>query len=942
MNDISLYDLLKQKAENSCTKNEIMYLESMKDEEYYTYEEVYKLVNKYIDFFSRCNYKNKPLYIIVDNSVKSIAVFIAILKVGIIPILVNINSFYTHSSFIGKDIIYQANNIDFYDATKYSCNNLNEIVYSFEKYINSLNINLDDLSKNKESKFCILTSGSTTGKSKLVTIYEKDLLKKDSSCFNSMKSEYFCTYIPISSISSIVYNLLLPLYKSKKILLTNFFELYEIQDKDISLLIPRDILDILNQENKIYDFSNINKLYLSGEMNNLEFIKEIRKKIPTLKENVFVNLYGSTEALGIISYCNENKLKPIYINQLSLAKNEFIYTYDKINFYKRIFQKNDFHDEKINLKYNDFIYFECLPVSENKVENLKIINNLGEIIYNDKQTGDIGVYVNNQLYIICRVNDVVKIDNKNYFLTAIENLFSKFTGLTSTAINYKNKISVIINLMLDKNTMTNIKNIIPLIKKTYEFANKLSFLPITLPIFVDSNHISKSTAMRKTIKKSLISIIENRNMYEYYIYDYEKNLINKVQSIINNITKNNTNIVEYQKNNLFRIKRTNAFDMDKLLLFLNEIDFKDVSEDKDYFYFKIGDGILINSILKKSWEKVSNPEYVYEMYKENKENFYEYINGMKTKNDKEYIIIIVGKKYFRNDSIIFIPMIIDNIENVNYANFDRNSYDFIYFKIPLRKGILNKEKIKEKIEKLWFFLNHEYSINYNEDFFIDGVKAEKKRHPVYRKLYEILTKRAWNSYIENNEWRKVDALFENLVKQTIVVLNEKYKNKQKWCQLSLDSFDDYQKDKLINYNNSFKAKNDLIKILETLYIDKNNNPILLIGITNDYIIKNNNQNSIFEIVKKYKIERVLNLIELLKKHEPIFIKINHKDILVDFSKLKIIYMIINDELYNEPTISKCIELGYPEEIISQVDRVIPYFEMFKLCKKTKIKRKELE
>lgn len=58
------------------------------------------------------------------------------------------------------------------------------------------------------------------------------------------------------------------------------------------------------------------------------------------------------------------KLKPIYINQLALANGDFIYTFDKVNFYKRKFINNTFQDEKINLEYDDFIYFECLPVSE--------------------------------------------------------------------------------------------------------------------------------------------------------------------------------------------------------------------------------------------------------------------------------------------------------------------------------------------------------------------------------------------------------------------------------------------------------------------------------------------------------------------------------------------------------------------------------------------------
>ena len=200
-------------------------------------------------------------------------------------------------------------------------------------------------------------------------------------------------------------------------------------------------------------------MYLSGEINSLKFIKNIREKIPTLRENIFTNLYGSTEALGIISYCEEKKLIPIYINQLALSNGNFIYTYDKINFYERNFDQDNFYDKKVNLEYDEFLYFECLPVSECKVKNLKIKNNLGEIIFNNNPTGDIGVYVNDKLYIICRTDDIVNIDGKTYYLTPIENLFFNLTGLKTYALKYENQIFVIINFILYKISITNIKDI---------------------------------------------------------------------------------------------------------------------------------------------------------------------------------------------------------------------------------------------------------------------------------------------------------------------------------------------------------------------------------------------------------------------------------------------------------------------------------------------------
>ena len=419
MDDNSLYDLLKKKAEDPYTKDRVVYYEFDRSIEEYTYNDVYELVNKYIEFFNNCNYKGKTLYVMVDNSVKSVAIFIAMLKVGVIPILINCENLYHYEIVSKKDIKSNICSIDFFDATKHGTYELIKKSYFLEMYIKSLNVNLDKLINDKKSKFGILTSGSISGKPKMIIIYEKDLLNKDYDYYNIVNTDYFCTYIPISSISSIVCNILLPLYKNQKIILMRFLDLYALQNKNISLLVPRDILDFFNSiyydERRQYNFSNIDKMYLSGEINNLGFIKKIRKKMPTLKENVFVNLYGSTEALGIISYCEENNLKPIYINQLALANGDFIYTFDKVNFYKRKFINNTFQDEKINLEYDDFIYFECLPVSENKVDNVVIKNGFGEIIYNNRPTGDIGIYVNNQLYVICRKNEIVEIENKKYY-----------------------------------------------------------------------------------------------------------------------------------------------------------------------------------------------------------------------------------------------------------------------------------------------------------------------------------------------------------------------------------------------------------------------------------------------------------------------------------------------------------------------------------------------
>lgn len=948
MDDSSLYYLLKKKAEDSNTKDEVMYYEIHEGIEEYTYNEVYKLVNKYVDFFSKCNYKNKSLYVIVDNSIKSIAVFIAMLKVGIIPILINCENFYSREEALKKDIKSNICSIDFFDATKHGTYELIKKSYFLEMYIKSLNVNLDKLINDKKSKFGILTSGSISGKPKMIIIYEKDLLNKDYDYYNIVNTEYFCTYIPISSISSIVYNILLPLYKNQKIILMRFLDLYALQNKSVSLLVPRDILDFFNSiyydERRQYNFSNIDKMYLSGEINNLGFIKEIRKKMPTLKENVFVNLYGSTEALGIISCCEEKKLKPIYINQLALANGDFIYTTDKVNFYKRKFINNTFQDEKINLEYDDFIYFECLPVSEDKVDNIRIENNFGEIIYNDKRTGDIGIYVNNQLYIICRENEVVEIDNKKYYLTAIENLFSKFTGLKAITLKYNNEITVIISFILNKNYTTNIKNIVPLIKKSNDLKNKLSYLPLSLPIFVDSGHISKSNAMKKVVKNNLISIIENRN--KYYIDDYEKCLTNKVQLIINNITGSNIDIIECVENNEFRIRKTNTFNVEQLMLLFNQIDISNIYEKNEYFYFTIADTIMIDIVMRSSWKKLYNIKDLCDVYRKSTIEFYNYINSIDI-DKKKCNLVVVGKKTIRDDAIIFRPILIDREENVNINNYDSLNYDVIYFNFYDNKNVKiddipTDQEIETKIRNLWNFLNHEYSINYDKDFFIDGVKTEKKRHIVYKKLYRLLTTHDFYVHCETDKHHKINLFFEKNYKQFIIVLNKKYEYEINDCRLYFNDFDDYQNDEIIRKDNFLKNEDLLKKMVDNLFVDKDNNPVLIVRNLEDYLIQSNNLNFMFEIIKQDTAKRFLELVEMLKKHEPIIIKVDGKDTLINFSNLKVIYMILDEELYKEPTIDKCIELGYPKEIVNNVDKITSYFGLVEEYKKSKVKRKELK
>ena len=62
----------------------------------------------------------------------------------------------------------------------------------------------------------------------------------------------------------------------------------------------------------------------------------MRQKFPSIKEGVFTNLYGSTEANGVISYCNEKDLKTCYIDVSESELGKIRYTYDHKTFYELI------------------------------------------------------------------------------------------------------------------------------------------------------------------------------------------------------------------------------------------------------------------------------------------------------------------------------------------------------------------------------------------------------------------------------------------------------------------------------------------------------------------------------------------------------------------------------------------------------------------------------
>ena len=136
------------------------------------------------------------------------------------------------------------------------------------------------------------------------------------------------------------------------------------------MMLPRDIITHLdNYDCSTLDLSSLKRIYLAGGVNSKATIRALREKIPTIKDNILINLYGATEAGGVISKCHENAFKPCYINASNCLKGEIVYTFDKINYFKI----SNGVVSKTNASFNEETFISFLPVSDKKCANVKII-----------------------------------------------------------------------------------------------------------------------------------------------------------------------------------------------------------------------------------------------------------------------------------------------------------------------------------------------------------------------------------------------------------------------------------------------------------------------------------------------------------------------------------------------------------------------------------------
>lgn len=957
----SLYELLLEKALSEKFKNKEVYFNIDETAPYsYTYLEILNLVKRYIDIFDGIEMKNQKKYVIVDNSMDSIAIFIALLYYKAIPVLLNKKDV-AGDIFDDKDREF---NINYREEIKnypydYIIANDNETFISKEAELVKIRNYIDSISStnevneesNSDSKFYICTSGTTGGTPKIVLIREKELIDKVIKDFNDTYGYSYYSYNSIASISGIVFNVVLPLALDNKIyfytnehLHSGFKYLFDdISKFEINhLMLPRNILDYIPDTKSNLNFNSLKKIYLGGEINHLQHINKIRDIYPNIPKNIFVNSYGSTETYGKICECGEQEMIPLYINRLSLMENKVIYTYDKENIYA-ISDKNNV-PQKLDIHYDDMIFMEVLPVSSNYHDNIEvkpITFLLGEIIVNKVKTGDIGFYFNNKLYLLGRKNDIVDVNERLTFLPSIEEMFSNIIGYKTVAVksDIDNKILLIVNYKLDRYATDNFKKIIPIVKKCHELIEKVTDIPIAGPIFVESNNFPKNSLLKKTRKTELNNFSKLLPDFNYNIHSYEKSLAEIISDYLKKITNKDINVKIL---NGFVTLDKGSVSIYNIIDLLYYISYTDFSETSDYFSFRIDDSILFNVLNGREF-KFETIKYIKKQYVNLKE-FNLYFNRI-LERKKHYVCLkFIGTYYKTDNDATFAPFQI--ISNNNYNECEilvgeilpaiyENSVEkekmlyienapFVYY---------DNDELNVKLKEYQKYLYHEYRISNNlKKYFIDGVEVKNIDNNI---IFELLAK---NSYIYN-KFPFIENNYYNFFKNdiTYVIANE-LPIHYMFHFMKIDSLCDID---IFGYNNrKLNIKGYNIDCLANLILEfyckrlQFDDPIVVIY-NLEYLDVDNND--IKSRINKEKIKVIAKIYKILKNYPNRNIYVDGEWKTFDFSKIKLVYLIVDKKMYNNLTIQQTNLLNYAEYLCDKSNVDILKVEYDKLKKKVYVR-----
>ena len=934
----TLYELLEKKSFDMNLRDKEVYFNIDESSPYsYTYFDLFNMVNRYIKIFQGTNLENQKKYLIVDNSIDSIAIFIALLYCGAIPVLLN------KRDTVGNilDDYNKEFKFDYFEEFKsypydYIVANDNGSFVSKETELIKVKNYIDSISNNDENngfigknKFYICTSGTTLGNPKIVLIDEVDLINKVREDFKDTYGYSYYSYNSIASISGIVFNVVLPIVLDNKLYFyaneyshEGFRNLFnEVSKYKINhLMLPRNILDYLPDSINELEFNSLKKIYLGGEINYINHINRIRQVFPKINDNVFVNSYGSTETYGKICECSEVDLKPLYIHQLSFLNNNFIYTYDKKNVFsmnnESINSQTKLLSKKIDIKYVENDFFEVLPVSSDVVPNLQINKRtdlIGEILVNNKKIGDIGFYFDNKLYLLGRISDIATLDDKDYFLPSIEDIFGNIIGYKTSAIkdSVNNKILLLVSYKIDRTITNNFKRIIPIVEKCHELIKYFPDIPLEGPLFIDSDKFPKNNLLKKTKKVELSDFSKVLPDFNYNINFYNEVLVSKVKYFLKEITNKEVSV---NLNNGFIIINKQSVTIDDVIELLKYIGYTDFNETDDYFSFNIDDSILFD-ISNSKYVRLENINYLKKKQSEC-EDFIDYFNRFLNRKKHYVCLRFLGTYQRNNKKIVFVPFQITSsnthgeyevLVGRELPNISENSgieIEMIYLETA-QSFYYNDEELSLKLNEYEKYLYHEYKMFIDAGrFFVDDIECEKKSNF----LFDLLEKHGYkfSAFPFAKEER-----YDFIVNDITYAVTNKFIFDVNLYFLIIDCLYDID---VFGYNdrrNNVKGSKlgYLADYLFQFYSQKLmfENPIIVIYNV-EYMRENNNKLTM--MINNEKLKVLESVIEEIKKIPNRIVYINGEKKVFDFSKFRLVYLINDKDLYENPSINKMMDLGY--------------------------------
>ena len=315
-----IYECLKRKAEDHNYQNKPFYIQdsflAKKTYTEYTWDDLYHFVNQTIDYFKSNGLTNQICFLVVNTSFADIVTLIAMMEVGIKPIIVNSDMLYDLYSdkkiSNNKDFPYEIiPSVTFNDGIVSIPNNYvldkrpidDEVkIVDKDKIINILydSFNIDDIKNLKEFDFAILTSG-TTGKGKVFSIKENDLINRIFNKYDLSKEETFVSQNPISAISGLLFSLYIPIIgDNKKVYVGNL--LFTDRDKinnHLNIIVPSNYLSKFGASNKNMALladnekgsltKKIDQITLLGDRASINVIKLIRRSLYRLPKGKIYN-----------------------------------------------------------------------------------------------------------------------------------------------------------------------------------------------------------------------------------------------------------------------------------------------------------------------------------------------------------------------------------------------------------------------------------------------------------------------------------------------------------------------------------------------------------------------------------------------------------------------------------------------------------------------------